>query len=68
IAYGLAAEGPVDLALYDVRGRMVAHAKGVGQTGLNRCELDVSALSPGVYFLEVTSGRASDIKKVVVAR
>jgi hypothetical protein len=68
IAYRLASDAPVELALYDVRGRMVAQVESVGRAGLNTTKMDVSGLSAGVYFLELRAGQAKDRNKMVIAR
>ena len=45
-----AREGRISLEMYDVLGRSVL---SVQECSLGRCDVDVGALAPGVYFVEV---------------
>jgi hypothetical protein len=60
--------GAATVRLFDVLGREVAQAAACA----DRCEVDVSALAPGVYFARVRFGEADGAgavtRRVVVAR
>lgn len=55
----------VDIALLDVRGKMVTHSKQT-YIGSARVVFDVRALSSGIYFLKIQTAEQSEIKKVMV--
>ncbi|MGH7731484.1 MAG: T9SS type A sorting domain-containing protein [Candidatus Eiseniibacteriota bacterium] len=72
---GGAANGPLDVALYDLQGRLVLrrHPES-GGTGQDAIQLDLGLaerpLTPGIYFIRVqdTAGRSSDVLKVVILK
>jgi hypothetical protein len=68
IAYWLAADTDVLLALYDIAGREVRVIDcGVRPAGLNRATLDSSGLSPGIYLVRLSGARAARLRKIVIA-
>jgi hypothetical protein len=69
VSYWLAREMEVDLALYDIQGRVVAALdRGSRPAGLSTVSLDGSGLSPGIYFCRLAAGGLVEQHKVVLAR
>ncbi len=59
----------VDIRVYDMLGRVVATvADGHFPAGTHRTTIDASALSSGVYLIELTAGTARSVQQLVVAR
>ena len=56
--------GPVNVTLYDIRGRVAAKYS----LGVKQSSLDVSSLSPGVYLVRLGVGLQSEVQKLVVQR
>jgi hypothetical protein len=55
--------GKVSLALFDMRGRLVAMQEGVSGVAY---PLDLAGLAPGIYALRVQAGAAVATQKLVV--
>jgi hypothetical protein len=68
--YGLPAEGEVTLAVYDLSGRQVHHARATRTAGWHEHRLDVDAaqLRSGAYFVRLNTGRESRTLKFAVLR
>lgn len=67
IRYKLTSGGNVLLNLYDVKGRLVKQInQGFRQAGVSSHIVDVSNLSPGLYFCELAVGSQRDAKKIIV--
>jgi uncharacterized delta-60 repeat protein len=63
-AEGWAEEGPLWLRLIDVHGRVVLHQERIRM--LDEHVIDVSALTAGIYFLEVSGAAGRWVEKVAV--
>jgi hypothetical protein len=67
VAYTLPREAQVDLALFDIRGRRVMTViRGRQPAGRHAVSWNTDALSPGVYWVDLTAGGAHRIRKAVV--
>lgn len=63
-AVGQAVEGPLRLRLLDIQGRAVLHQERIRL--LDEHAIDVSALTAGIYFLEVSGAAGRWVEKVAV--
>lgn len=70
-----AAGGPLDIALYDLQGRLVHRQRPEsGGTGQDAIRLDLSLadrpLTPGIYFVRAqdAAGRSSDVLKIAILK
>ena len=74
IEYDLAEGGLVDIAVYDISGRVVARpASGVFEAGRHSClwggaSDDGSPLAPGVYFCRLSAGQEVLSRRMVLVR
>jgi hypothetical protein len=74
IRFRLAAESDVQLALYDIAGRLVSRSDlgmlgpGAHSVGWNPCPRSGSSVTPGVYFLRLQAGEQRIVRKLVVVR
>ncbi len=59
------ASGPAEVTVRDVVGRVVIEQLMESATGKRQLRLDLSHIRPGVYFLEVDSGRSTASAKLV---
>ena len=70
IRFGIPADGPVDLGIYDVSGRLIAgvadgrYEAGYHEVGWTNAE----TARPGVYFLRLRTGSAEATRKIVIFR
>lgn len=55
--------GETTVGVYDLAGRMIASAKGDGNS---RISLDLGNTSSGMYYVRIQQGNASTIKKLVI--
>jgi hypothetical protein len=60
--------GPVELAVYDVTGRLVDRLDRTLSAGVHEIEWDASERSAGVYFLRAKAGAETVTHKMVVVR
>lgn len=70
IRFGIPADGPVDLGVYDVSGRLVAEVAG-GRYEAGYHEVgwtNAATATPGVYFLRLRFGSAAATRKIVISR
>ncbi len=69
IRYGLAEEGPVRLAVYDVLGRRVAVLlDGIQTPGRHTVRFEASRLSSGLYFVILDAGGRTFTKSVLLMK
>lgn len=69
VAYALERPGPVTLRLFDGRGRALWEAAlGAQAAGRHTAALEAGGLASGVYFLEVVTPGATDVRPLTVAR
>jgi hypothetical protein len=74
IEYSLMAPGEVDLAVYDVTGRLVRRVvEGVVQVGVHRVswdgkDRDGRKVSSGIYFVKLSSPDQSKMARLIVVR
>lgn len=69
VAYALDRPGAVTLTLFDGRGRTVrTTALGVQAAGAHTVSLRADGLAAGIYFLEVSTPQATDVRPVTVVR
>ena len=68
VVFATSASQKLSLEVVDMAGRAVyAHSYGAGSSGIHREQIDISALSPGVYQVRITDGHgATGVKKLVV--
>jgi 3',5'-cyclic AMP phosphodiesterase CpdA len=70
IRFGIPADGPVDLGVYDVSGRLVSRVTG-GRYEAGYHEVgwtNAETARPGVYFLRLRTGSAEATRKIVISR
>jgi subtilisin family serine protease len=65
------ANGPIEIQILDLRGRLVARLRGPAEPGpqslsWNLADLHGSRVSPGIYFARITVGEKSAIRKLAV--
>jgi Secretion system C-terminal sorting domain len=65
INYTAAANGAVEMRLYDALGKLVASKTVYAVQGANAYSLDMERLASGVYQLEVRDGKESGVWRVV---
>ncbi len=69
INYQLPVGGRVTLKVYDILGREVAVlVNGLNGAGYHSLRFDGSNLASGVYFLRMTAGQYTDVKKMILLR
>ncbi len=69
IRYSLPAANHVQIAVYDVTGRLVQTLyDGNKQVGTHSIEFDGSKLSSGVYFVRFLSGSKHEVRKIVLTK
>jgi hypothetical protein len=69
ITYDLATPATVDLMLFDVAGRNVRTLElGSRASGHHSLHADIGELSPGVYFVRLTTEFGHDVRMMNVAR
>jgi hypothetical protein len=69
ITYGLPTASVVDLAVYDVQGRLAAKPTSEHQTaGYYELELRAERLAPGIYFYRLTAGNFVATRKMVLVK
>lgn len=70
--YGLSGNGNVELAIYDIRGRLIRRLVGdreLTQRGLwDGLDDSGSGVETGVYFLQLRNGKGSETEKIIVTR
>jgi len=62
------ANGTARMALFDLLGRQVRMVRPDADAGRHEAQIDVSGLSPGVYFLRLTTERATKTRRLTVMR
>ena len=69
VEYALPAAVPVTVTLYDALGRQVQRQPlGMQAAGARQARLDVAALPPGLYLVELATPAARQVRTLVVAR
>jgi len=69
IAFSLPAEGPVELAVYDLAGRRVTTlVSGELAAGRHEVILDATTLTTGVYLYRLTAEEGTLTRRMVVSR
>lgn len=69
IAYGLPEASAVELAIYDVQGRLAAKPKRERQAaGYYEVRLEATDLPPGIYFCRLTAGDFVATRKMVLVK
>jgi hypothetical protein len=69
ISYDLATPASVDVTLFDVAGRNVRTLEtGRRASGPHSLNADIGDLSPGVYFVRLTTKIGQDVQVMSVAR
>ena len=67
VSFLLNESSPVDITLYDVLGMQVLNKNmGMSNEGKVDASFDVSGLQTGVYFVKISAGQKSYVKKVFV--
>ncbi|HTL82492.1 MAG TPA: T9SS type A sorting domain-containing protein [Bacteroidia bacterium] len=67
VVYNLPDNGKVQIALYDVVGQRIQAMEAEQFKGENTWTVDVSNLTDGVYFYELTFGTQKIVQKVVIS-
>jgi hypothetical protein len=69
LSYELSVDAPVTLSVLDVRGREVRTlVDGREAAGLHVVRFDAGDLPPGVYFVHLRAGAASQSQRVVLLK
>jgi hypothetical protein len=69
ISFNLLVSADVNVAIYDLSGRMVAtQSQSSVAPGIHTMDMDLSALSDGVYFYTFTANGHQVTKKMVIAK
>jgi hypothetical protein len=69
ISFQLAKAGNVQLALYDLSGRMVmSMLNGFVEAGYNTYKLNAQNISSGIYYYILKTGNYSESKKLVIIK
>lgn len=69
LSFSVAHPGLVTLTVYDVSGREIAElANGYYDAGLFEVNFDAKELSTGVYFVRMTAGSFTDVRKIVLMK
>jgi len=69
IQYCLNAQERINLAIYDVSGRLVGKiAEGIQKTGTHYAKIKTDSLDNGVYFIKLNTEKFSTVEKVVVIK
>jgi hypothetical protein len=69
ISFNLAQSAKVDLAVFDLQGRLITQlAEDVYSPGTHRITVDASGLSSGIYFVRVLSGKVSMTEKLLLQK
>jgi hypothetical protein len=69
ISFNLLVSTDVNVAIYDLSGRMVAtQSQSSVAPGIHTMDMDLSALSDGVYFYTFTANGHQVTKKMVIAK
>ncbi|NQU06550.1 MAG: T9SS type A sorting domain-containing protein, partial [Calditrichaeota bacterium] len=69
VSYSLLESGLVDLAVYDLSGRLVAELmSGRQATGNHTVLFDGTGMPSGVYMLRLQSGGQSSLMKVMLVK
>ena len=58
----------VSLMIYDVQGRTVYVGSKINKTSIETEQIDISALSDGVYYVKISSGKSTVHQKLVVSK
>jgi hypothetical protein len=67
VSYQLHSSVPVNIALYDVAGKLVKNiVSGEQASGSHRVELDLGSLAAGVYIVQLNYGTQTAITKLVI--
>lgn len=67
VSFSLEADGPVEIALYDVSGRLVERVERARlRRGRHEIAIGAGGLCPGVYFYRVRAGRYATGGKLVL--
>ena len=54
----------IEVAIYDIQGKLVMHPKD--EINENKIQLNVSGLSQGMYFVELSSDNFKTVKKLII--
>ncbi len=69
ISYQLPADCHVNLAVYDVSGRLVADlVNGMRDAGVHEVTFDGSNLASGIYFYRIEAGDFTSVRKMVLMK
>ncbi|MFH2031393.1 MAG: choice-of-anchor D domain-containing protein [Bacteroidota bacterium] len=69
IEYSIKNDGLVNLTVYDILGKTVAHAvNNFQKAGTYKVNFDAADLASGIYFYEIRSGGFYDVKKMILIR
>ena len=66
LTFGLENKGDVNIQIFDINGKSVYHEKKKNFKGKYTNDIDISENAKGIYFLNITQGKNSTTKKVVL--
>jgi hypothetical protein len=67
ISFGLPEDAHVNLAVYNIKGQVVATLiDGMREASLHEVTFDASNLSSGIYFCRLEAGDFSTVRKMVL--
>ena len=65
LQFNLEADGPVSIQILDLKGQTLQVKEVAGVIGQQRHQLDVQSLSPGVYFVQITTANQQISKRFI---
>ncbi len=69
VKYGLPEAGLINLAVYDLSGRMMMElANGEQSAGIHELDINCSELTSGIYILSMNANRMSFTQKIVLVK
>lgn len=68
LAFNAAENGMVSLKLFDMLGKVYQVRTLEAEAGINKVDFNVSELSKGIYFVELTNQSDRQLKKLIIER
>jgi len=66
VEYNAAADGLLNISIFNVLGSRLTDTKNMVQKGLNNYQLDISNLQKGLYLLDINNGHDRTLVKLIV--
>lgn len=68
IIYSINEKCDVEIAIFDVTGKKIYENHLIAQTGMQNHQISVKDIEIGVYFVKVTIGSESEIKRIIITQ